>query len=521
MRTPRTWLALVAVLITTMSLLGGGVARADGRAVNFESYATGTVNGQDGWSSMGAAGSGCATYDHAIVDGVSSFAYDGFGDRALRLSNAVTSGCLGDQTFSGPTADEAGETHALGGGLSGGTRRTDFDASFLLASTVPAVEQAGLSMSVSPDRGDGARMSYLRFEDQSDGVHVFFDDYVDVAPFGSVGHETDGAGDGDGFRDEDIAILDRSEPHLIGLSMQLIDGARNDVVDISIDGAPVSTGTSWEDYYRWDPESGAGGASRTVDSLLFRTGGPCPGSCAPVNAGNGFLIDQVVERSFTPSSTTLVVNDVNPDAWTVVQHDTCGATATGSQQFRTGPGAPPAGSGSREFAVGSDGDSQERYGNTGLAGTKLADVTALSYATYVTQDGSGGQAVYATLRLDYGNDGVTDDRLFFEPVYQDGTSSGDPLPAQSSLTLNIWQTWDALHGGWWSENDGSGGPPLRTLQQVVADHPNARIVNDGGVGLRLAAGCGGAAWQGFIGAADTVTVGVNGADTTWDFEHQP
>ena len=30
-------------------------------------------------------------------------------------------------------------------------------------------------ISVSPDNGQGARMSYLRFEDRADGVHVFFD----------------------------------------------------------------------------------------------------------------------------------------------------------------------------------------------------------------------------------------------------------------------------------------------------------------------------------------------------------
>ena len=36
-----------------------------------------------------------------------------------------------------------------------------------------------LHMTVSPDRGDGARMSYLRFEDQADGVHVFFVDVTD------------------------------------------------------------------------------------------------------------------------------------------------------------------------------------------------------------------------------------------------------------------------------------------------------------------------------------------------------
>ena len=35
------------------------------------------------------------------------------------------------------------------------------------------------NMSVSPDGGSGDRMSYLRFEDHSDGIHVFFDDVTD------------------------------------------------------------------------------------------------------------------------------------------------------------------------------------------------------------------------------------------------------------------------------------------------------------------------------------------------------
>ena len=39
-----------------------------------------------------------------------------------------------------------------------------------------------MHMSVSPDNGSGARMSYLRFEDQSDGVHVFFDDVHESGP---------------------------------------------------------------------------------------------------------------------------------------------------------------------------------------------------------------------------------------------------------------------------------------------------------------------------------------------------
>jgi hypothetical protein len=37
--------------------------------ITFEpaTYTTGTIHNQDGWSSFGAAGSGCATYDHAVA----------------------------------------------------------------------------------------------------------------------------------------------------------------------------------------------------------------------------------------------------------------------------------------------------------------------------------------------------------------------------------------------------------------------------------------------------------------------
>jgi hypothetical protein len=503
-------------------------ALADGVVTNFEGFTLGSPDGQDGWNSDGSAGSGCAAYDHKVTD-VSAMNIPGFGDKALRISNAVTSGCFSDQTFSKSTVNDAGDAGADNGGMSGGTRQTHFDGSFYLASDVPNAEQAGLYMSVSPDRGDGARMSYLRFEDQADGIHVFFDDYTDVAPFGSAGNEADGCDDGAGdtFNETDIATLNRSVPHQIHIGMDFVNGPHNDVVTIDIDGSTVGTGTSWEDYYRWCPESQPPvDVSRTVDSLLFRTGGDCPGDCVPANDGKGFLVDQVQTQTSTPASSTLVVNENNAHGWTFLQHlapadSGCGAgtTATSNQQFVNGPGSPPAGTGSREFTVGSDGDSFEGYGQTGVSGTKLSDVTALSYSTYVTQYGSGGQAPYLAIRLDYDNDGGTDDRFFFEPVYQDGTYSGDPFPAQPALTLNTWQTWDALHGGWWSENDGFGGPPLRTLQQVIADHPDATLVNDGAAAMRLSAGCGGAAWANFIGNADNVTLGVNGSDTTWDFEH--
>lgn len=223
-------------------------------------------------------------------------------------------------------------------------------------------------------------------------------------------------------------------------------------------------------------------------------------------------------------STVVVVTPSAADGWTYVQQGTCGSADTGSQGFVTGPGSPPAGAGSFEMTVGSDGDSFQGFGTTSFGETKLADLTTLSYSTYVSQPSTGGgdqQAPYMNIRLDLDGNGSPDDRFFFEPTYSSGGYGGDPVAPQPPIADNVWQTWDALHGGWWSANDGFGGPPLHTLQQILLDNPNATIVNGPNAGIKINVGCGGGAWQGFIGNFDNVTVGINSADTTYDFEPDP
>ena len=100
------------------------------------------------------------TYDAQVapVSAYPAAAGYGFVGQALRISDAVTSGSFGDQTFSPGLGDEAGEKAAVNGGISGGLRQPNFEASFMIGTTT-AAEQPGLHLSVSPDRGDGARMS--------------------------------------------------------------------------------------------------------------------------------------------------------------------------------------------------------------------------------------------------------------------------------------------------------------------------------------------------------------------------
>ena len=245
---------------------------------DFESpgFATGSVDGQGGWGAQGIPVN--PNLDQEVV--TNSGAPPSFGAQSLRFSSAFTTGSFGDQVFSPSAPDEAGEASAENGGLSGGTRETQFVAQWDFASASPGAEQPGLGITVSPDRGDGARMSYVRMEDHPDGLGLLFYDYQQALDPGCA---TNGV---DGFAPTQVATgLDRGTAHTVKVVMDFPDGPANDVVEVYLDDQLVHTGTSWEDYFR-DCE---GNATRTVDSLLFRSSG----ANAPASDGLGFLIDNV------------------------------------------------------------------------------------------------------------------------------------------------------------------------------------------------------------------------------------
>lgn len=250
---------IITAAATAIALAGLAIgvmpASAATTHINFDDYTLGTVNGQNGWTSTGA-------YDQEIVAA-------GKG-QALRISNSVTSGSFGDQTFS-PHVAAASET-----------ANTRFVSSFTINTTSLDV-QPGLALSVSPDSGTGGRMSYLRFEDQVDGVHVFFDDVTDAGPdyAEAIWNETD------------IATLTRgAKAHTVNFVIDFVkDGA--DVVSIRLDGKIHTTGTTWENYYRFDNEAQGGVVPPEVTSMLFRAGG----RAAPATIGKGFLINNVTLAS--------------------------------------------------------------------------------------------------------------------------------------------------------------------------------------------------------------------------------
>jgi hypothetical protein len=284
---------LAALIAAPIGLLGlfGGVAAADTSSPNpitFDSnqgYILGSINGHQGWSDTGG-------YDAQVVPNPG---VPGFGDQSLQISDASTSGSFGDQTFAPALTQPASETS-----------NPYFTASFSI-DTASASPNDGLHMSVSPDNGQGGRMSYLRFEYHSSDsmVHVFFDDSSQSSPCSPAGCAN--------FSDTDIAQFAPNTVHTFTFAINLVpgtnsDGSPNDVAKIYEDSSttPLITGTTWEGYYRYDPESGPT-TPPAISTLLFREAGT-PNSA---DLGNGYLIDNVSMSSSACMPTGLVRDNIN------------------------------------------------------------------------------------------------------------------------------------------------------------------------------------------------------------------
>jgi hypothetical protein len=232
----------------------------------------------------------------------------------------------------------------------------------------------------------------------------------------------------------------------------------------------------------------------------------------------------VVALTFWSSVILAAVEDVTPTNLQGWQIQTSG---TSQVTFETGPATPPLGTGSAELSVGADGSGAAQLRHPGYAGTRLGDITTLSYSTYVDQDGSGGQAPYIILQVDLdGNLSTTGDRtlLFFEPAYQ--TAAFFPSNPQPALMLDTWQTWDARNGGWWSTTGAAGASPgtgVKSINHILSQYPNATIHNaaTGLGGVRIVAGFGAGAWDNFIGNVDAFTIGISGSNTTFNFDPEP
>ncbi|MGH9204602.1 MAG: hypothetical protein ACRD2A_25520, partial [Vicinamibacterales bacterium] len=284
--------AAAAALAFAM-LAGVAPGRADLIATGFEqpAYHVGSIHGQDGWLSPGP-------HDQMVIPNRNGF--PGFGLQSFRISNAVASGGYAGQTISKPTLNETGEGDAVSGGFSGGTRVRRFDAQFSFGS-VSQIWQPGLSIGIAPERGDGTPMSLIQITDQTAGIQFGFQQYL----AGSHGPGCDP-------RNFNFVVLpqrySRLTTHAVRYVVDFIEGPRNDIVRLYIDGALQLTGTTWEDVYR----DCFGPGSRTVDSLNFNAVGTTCTACE----GEGFVFDNLETRALgaVVTPTSLSVTEGGPAA---------------------------------------------------------------------------------------------------------------------------------------------------------------------------------------------------------------
>ena len=279
---------MVLATAVSMALLPGGVAAASITLFEEPLFHAGlSVNGQSGvggfpWKSAPpGAIPACVPaptngqYDQAVVANTVAPTGEppGFGSQSLRMSNACASGEFFYQTYSPQEPRQVGEERL----------NKVFIAEFAFMSKTSA-HQPGLFLSVSPDSGEGSRMSWVGLEDTPAGIQVSVNDTPDV--------------DGE-FVAHPGPLLDRTSPHRIRFRIKVNPGIDNDLVRISVDGADLGQCfTTWENYYRTRPEDHLPpnvNTPATINSLQFRSSVPGP----PALAGNGYLFDNV---SITPSN---------------------------------------------------------------------------------------------------------------------------------------------------------------------------------------------------------------------------
>jgi hypothetical protein len=216
------------------------------------------------------------------------------------------------------------------------------------------------------------------------------------------------------------------------------------------------------------------------------------------------------------ASSTVVVTPGNLHDWAPQVTST-----DGSVTFVTGPASPPLGTGSVRLFTGTHGDGAAAIRNTDYAGTRLSNLTTLSYWTYDTTN-NGQQFPFLGLNVATSGSGAPDDTLFFEPPYSSPGNGGADCDNQATTSMNTWQQWNALTGCWWDNNgDLNPGTESGTLADYIALHPNAAIENtspDGLGGVRLLVGEGSES-DVFDGNVDAFAIGVNDNTTTYDFEH--
>ena len=249
----------------------------------------------------------------------------------------------------------------------------------------------------------------------------------------------------------------------------------------------------------------------TTDTCVPATGCQYTNNSNACDDGNVCTTSDFCSNGSCVGSGSTVVTPANMQGWILWDDST--DSPTGTATMVTGPATPPIRTGSARFLLNpSIADKQNLLLPTVYGGTRLDSITNLRYSTYRSSvDGGNNLAVTLAFDMDYDlTDAATpfSGRLVFEPY--------ETFPG--GVPQNTWQAWSPLAGKWYASRAPynalcSQAVPC-TWAQVLANWPNAGIGTVfSGVYLRA-----GSPWGAFDGNVDGLTIGVNGVNTTYDFE---
>jgi hypothetical protein len=199
-----------------------------------------------------------------------------------------------------------------------------------------------------------------------------------------------------------------------------------------------------------------------------------------VGTSEGTTLFDLGDRDEPDGSTdTRVVDPDSPRNWASSAFDSSDGAPnngdlTSNQTFVRDPGTPPAGEGSLRYTIDDNSNRVEQFRTAQYDGRLLRDLRNVRYSTFQRPKGNNTQAqqpVYLRLNVSTDGDQTMEEQLYFIPA-----NNG----AQQAIEQSTWQNWDT-HGGTWNVNGDPGTGPT-SLDEYLAQHPDAVIVNNGASG---------------------------------------
>lgn len=214
-----------------------------------------------------------------------------------------------------------------------------------------------------------------------------------------------------------------------------------------------------------------------------------------------------VRHCVTPPAEQMVtVRPSNLQGWMGIDDNGNG----GSLNFVNGPATPPLGTGSAQLAVSAANQGYLLFKPLAYAGTKLSDITELTYSTYtVSSSNILAPSVQLNVTPDVNGATAWHGRLVYEPYMNTAT-----------VPDGQWHTWNADDGKWWlSKPVDFGGHCAQaspcTFEELITLYPNIGINTGlyGGVGFKAGSG-----WTNFAGSVDNFHLATATTNDRYDFE---